>query len=87
MLQVIWEPSISDSGGGPVIGFLAQFKKRGHDWLNCTIFITKQSCLFKYLSETDYDISVQAVNHKGWSDMANASIKTGVTGAFIPNTI
>ena len=68
--------------------FLTQLRKRGHDWLNCTTFPTNQSCLFKYLqSDTDYDIRVQAANQKGWSDIANATITTGVTGLLIPNTV
>jgi len=70
-----------------VTGFLAQLRKRGHDWLNCTTIPPRQSCLFKYLSKTVYDISVQAANQKGWSDIANATIRTGVTGAFIPDTM
>lgn len=87
-LEVIWAPSTLDSGGGPVTGFLVQLRNKDHDWLNCTTFPTKQSCLFKYLlSDTDYDIRVQAVNQKGWSDMTNATIKTAVTGVLIPNTV
>ena len=68
--------------------FLTQLRKRGHDWLNCTTFPTNQSCLFKdLLSDTIYDIRVQAANQKGWSDIANATIKTEVTGVLIPDTL
>ena len=69
-------------------GFLAQLRNRDHDWLNCTTIPTKQSCLFKYLlSDTDYDIRVQAANQKGWSDAANVTMKTEVTGVLFPGTI
>ena len=65
-------------------GFLAQLRNRGHDWFNCTNFPTNQSCLFKYLlSDTDYDIRVQAVNQRGWSDMANGAITTDVIGRYV----
>ena len=71
-------------------GFLAQLRNvnRGHHWLNCTTFPPKKSCLFKYLlSNTDYEIRVQVVNQKGWSDMTNETITTRVTGVLTPNTV
>ncbi|XP_078372013.1 uncharacterized protein LOC144655597 [Oculina patagonica] len=79
--EVIWEPSTEDSFGGPVTGFQAQLRMRGDDWHHCTTFTTNRSCLFKdLLSETDYDIRVQAVNQKGSSDWAIETVTTGVIG-------
>ncbi|XP_078371996.1 uncharacterized protein LOC144655586 [Oculina patagonica] len=79
--EVIWEPSTEDSGGGPVTGFHAQLRKRGDDWHHCTNFPTNRSCLFKdLLSETDYDIRIQAVNQKGSSNWTTETVTTGVIG-------
>ena len=68
-------------------GFLVQMRNRDHDWLNCTTAPAKRSCLFKnLLGGTDYNICVQAVNQKGWSDITNKTI-TMDTGVLISNTI
>ena len=65
-------------------GFQSQLRKRGDDWRNCTNFLTNCSCLFKdLLSQTDYDIRVQAVNQKGSSNWTIETVTTGVIGRYI----
>ena len=85
MFEVIWKPPLFDSGGGPVTGFQVQIKAKDENWRNCTMFPTNQSCLFKELmSETKYDIRVQALNEKGSSDWKKGSTKTGFIGKLRP---
>ena len=64
-------------------GFHAQLRETGGDWRNCTNFLTNRSCLFKnLLSETEYDIRVQAVNQRGSSVWEMVAATTGVIGMF-----
>ncbi len=75
--EIFWEPSAFASGGGPVTGYQAQLRKRGDDWRNCTNFPTNRNCLLKdLLSETVYEIRVQAVNQKGSSNWTNDAVRT-----------
>ena len=83
-IEVTWNQSSTDSGGGLVTGFHAQIKKINGDWRNCNIFLSDQSCLFKGLaSETDYIIRVKAFNNKTTSDWTNEKTKTGFKGKWI----
>ena len=83
-IKVSWNPSSSDSGGGPITSFQAQIReKNSPKWYNCTDFLSNvnDSCSFDgLLSEKAYDVRVRAVNQKGSSDWTNRTYNTEKVG-------
>ena len=84
VLELSWEPSSFDSGGGPVKGFQVQIRKKNDDkWQNCTNCLPNNTCSFHgLLSQTDYHIRIRAVNQKGSSYWRRETVTAGVIGSL-----
>ena len=66
IFEVTWNTPSLDSGGGPLTGYQVQLREERGGWRNCTVFLSRHSCLFTDLrSETNYEIRVRAFNKKG----------------------
>lgn len=77
IMEVSWEASSSESGGGSVTDFQVQMEQGG-DWRNCSRFLPNNTCSFHGLlndkSGPLMNVRVRAFNRKGFSDWMNTSI-------------
>ena len=84
VVEVSWNPSSADSGGGPITSFHAQIRKENSSkWHNCTDFLSNvnHNCSFDgLLSSKNFNVRVRAVNQKGSSDWTNGTYKTERVG-------
>lgn len=78
VMEVSWEASLSESGGGSVTEFQVQ-TEQGGDWRNCSRFLPNNTCSFHGLlidkSGPNMNVRVRAFNRKGFSDWTNTSIQ------------
>lgn len=77
IMEVSWEASSSESGGGSVTDFQVQVEQGG-DWRNCSRFLPNNTCSFRGFlideSGPRRKVRVRAFNRKGFSDWMITSI-------------
>ena len=83
IMEVSWEASSSESGGGSVTEFQVQIEQ-GDDWRNCSRFLPNNTCSFHGFlideSGPHRIVRVRAFNRKGFSDWTNTSVQLSPAG-------
>ena len=83
IMEVSWEASSSESGGGSVTEFQVQIEQGG-DWRNCSRFLPNNTCSFHdFLIDESGPrriVRVRAFNRKGFSDWTNTSVQLSPAG-------